>query len=96
MGSDDKLIPKIFVMSQIALIDVNNFYVSCERVFNPKLNHKPTICLSNNDGRVISRSNEAKAPPINIKMGARGLKSKKNLATMRWPSSPRTTRFMQT
>ncbi len=80
MGSDDKLIPKIFVMSQIALIDVNNFYVSCERVFNPKLNHKPTICLSNNDGCVISRSNEAKASPINIKMGAPWFEVKKKFS----------------
>ena len=51
----------------IALIDVNNFYVSCERVFNPKLKHKPVVVLSNNDGCVISRSNEAKA--LGIKMG---------------------------
>ncbi len=51
----------------IALIDVNNFYVSCERVFNPKLNNKPIVVLSNNDGCVISRSNEAKA--LGIKMG---------------------------
>ena len=52
----------------IALIDVNNFYVSCERVFNPKLNNKPVVVLSNNDGCVISRSNKAKA--LGIKMGA--------------------------
>lgn len=51
----------------IALIDVNNFYVSCERVFNPKLKNKPIVVLSNNDGCVISRSNEAKA--LGIKMG---------------------------
>ncbi len=51
----------------IALIDVNNFYVSCERVFNPKLNNKPVVVLSNNDGCAISRSNEAKA--LGIKMG---------------------------
>ena len=52
----------------IALVDVNNFYVSCERVFNPKLNNKPVVVLSNNDGCVISRSNKAKA--LGIKMGA--------------------------
>ena len=52
----------------IALVDVNNFYVSCERVFNPKRNNKPVVVLSNNDGCVISRSNEAKA--LGIKMGA--------------------------
>jgi DNA polymerase V len=50
-----------------ALIDGNNFYVSCERVFNPALNGKPVVVLSNNDGCVISRSNEAKA--LGIKMG---------------------------
>lgn len=51
----------------IALIDVNNFYVSCERSFNPALKSNPVIVLSNNDGCVISRSNEAKA--LGIKMG---------------------------
>lgn len=50
-----------------ALIDCNNFYVSCERVFNPTLNNRPVVVLSNNDGCVISRSNEAKA--LGIKMG---------------------------
>ena len=44
-----------------ALVDCNNFYVSCERVFNPGLNGKPVIVLSNNDGCAISRSDEAKA-----------------------------------
>ena len=52
----------------IALVDCNNFYVSCERVFNPKLNGKPVVVLSNNDGCVIARSNEAKA--LGIRMGA--------------------------
>ncbi|APJ03046.1 Y-family DNA polymerase [Silvanigrella aquatica] len=51
----------------IALIDGNNFYVSCERVFNPKLRNKPVVILSNNDGAIVSRSNEAKA--LGIKMG---------------------------
>jgi DNA polymerase V len=51
----------------IALIDVNNFYVSCERVFNPKLIGRPVVVLSNNDGCAIARSNEAKA--LGIKMG---------------------------
>ena len=45
----------------IALVDCNNFYVSCERVFNPSLNGKPVVVLSNNDGCIISRSDEAKA-----------------------------------
>ena len=44
-----------------ALIDCNNFYVSCERIFNPQLAQKPVVVLSNNDGCVVSRSNEAKA-----------------------------------
>ncbi len=44
----------------IALVDCNNFFVSCERLFNPKLKNKPVCVLSNNDGCVVSRSNEAK------------------------------------
>ena len=51
-----------------ALVDCNNFYVSCERVFDPSLNHKPVVVLSNNDGCIIARSNEAKA--LDIPMGA--------------------------
>ena len=58
-----------------ALIDCNNFYVSCERVFNPKLNKKPVVVLSNNDGCAISRSNEAKA--LGIPMGAPAFKYEK-------------------
>lgn len=50
----------------IALVDCNNFYVSCERVFAPRLEHKPVIVLSNNDGCVVSRSNEAKALGIGM------------------------------
>jgi DNA polymerase V len=50
-----------------ALIDCNNFYVSCERVFNPKLEGRPVVVLSNNDGCVVARSNEAKA--LGFKMG---------------------------
>jgi DNA polymerase V len=49
-----------------ALIDCNNFYASCEVVFNPKLLHKPLVILSNNDGCVIARSNEAKALKIGM------------------------------
>ena len=51
----------------IALADCNNFYASCERVFNPSLNKKPIVVLSNNDGCIIARSNEAKK--LGIKMG---------------------------
>jgi len=50
-----------------ALVDCNNFYASCERVFNPKLNSQPIVVLSNNDGCVVARSNEAKA--LGIGMG---------------------------
>lgn len=50
-----------------ALIDCNNFYVSCERLFNPRLEGKPVVVLSNNDGCIIARSNEAKA--LGLKMG---------------------------
>ncbi|WP_048921418.1 Y-family DNA polymerase [Rufibacter radiotolerans] len=51
-----------------ALCDCNNFYASCERVFQPQLNGKPVVVLSNNDGCVVARSNEAKA--LGIQMGA--------------------------
>jgi DNA polymerase V len=51
-----------------ALVDGNNFYVSCERVFRPSLNGRPVVVLSNNDGCAVARSNEAKA--LGIKMGA--------------------------
>lgn len=58
----------------IALIDCNNFYVSCERVFNPRLANQPVVVLSNNDGCAVSRSNEAKA--LGVKMGAPWFKLK--------------------
>ena len=54
-------------MSTIALVDVNNFYVSCERVFNPKLEGRPVVVLSNNDGCVVARSAEVKA--LGVPMG---------------------------
>ena len=57
-----------------ALVDGNNFFVSCERVFRPSLNHTPVVVLSNNDGCAIARSNEAKA--LDIKMGAPWFKIK--------------------
>ncbi len=57
------------------LIDCNNFYASCERVFRPELNNKPIVVLSNNDGCVIARSNEAKA--LGIPMGAAAFKFEK-------------------
>lgn len=51
----------------LALIDCNNFYVSCERVFNPRLIGRPVVVLSNNDGCVVARSNEVKA--LGVRMG---------------------------
>ena len=56
------------------LIDCNNFYASCERVFNPSLNRRPVVVLSNNDGCVIARSSEAKA--LGIPMGEPAYKLK--------------------
>ncbi len=52
--------------SRFALIDVNNFYVSCERAFNPKLENQPLVVLSNNDGCAVARSNEVKT--LGVKM----------------------------
>ena len=59
---------------KFALIDCNSFYVSCERLFNPKIINKPVVVLSNNDGCVISRSTEAKK--IGVKMGEPYFKAK--------------------
>ena len=64
--------------TKFALVDCNNFYASCERVFEPKLEGKPIVVLSNNDGCIIARSNEAKA--LGIKMGVPYFKLK-NLIT---------------
>ena len=71
-----------------ALIDGNNFYVSCERVFNPKLERCPAVVLSNNDGCAVSRSAEAKAlgikmavPWFQIAVGQRVLPAKYGLMT---------------
>ena len=50
-----------------ALVDCNNFFVSCERVFQPQLEGRPVVVLSNNDGCVVARSNESKE--MGIKMG---------------------------
>lgn len=61
-------------MKIFALVDCNNFYASCERVFDPRLNHRPIVVLSNNDGCIIARSNEAKA--LGIPMGVPFFESK--------------------
>ena len=60
-----------------ALADCNSFYASCERVFNPKLENKPVVVLSNNDGCIVARTNEAKA--LGIKMGEPLFKAKKTI-----------------
>jgi DNA polymerase V len=59
---------------QFALVDVNNFYVSCERVFNPRLESVPVVVLSNNDGCAVARSNEVKS--LGVKMGTPWFKMK--------------------
>lgn len=60
-----------------ALVDCNNFYASCERAFNPKLENQPVVVLSNNDGCLIARSNEAKA--LGLDMGAPLFKVEKRM-----------------
>jgi len=57
-----------------ALVDCNNFYVSCERIFQPSLEGRPVVVLSNNDGCVVSRSNQAKR--LGIGMGVAFFKVK--------------------
>jgi DNA polymerase V len=71
----------------IALIDGNNFYVSCERVFNPKLISQPLVILSNNDGCIVSRSQEAR--DLGIPMGMPFFKAKHfvNSHGLKWLSS---------
>ena len=64
--------PRGSSIGMIALADCNNFYASCERVFQPKLEGKPIVVLSNNDGCIIARSNEAKK--LGIPMGAPAFK----------------------
>jgi len=62
---------------KIALVDCNSFYVSCERLFKPRILKKPVVVLSNNDGCIISRSSEAKA--LGIKMGDPYFKAKETI-----------------
>ena len=59
--------------TRFALVDANNFYASCERIFNPRLIGKPVVVLSNNDGCVIARSEEAKL--LGVEMGAPAFKN---------------------
>ena len=75
LGTESEILKnKIF-----ALVDCNNFYVSCERVFNPKLNNVPVVVLSNNDGCVVARSEEAKS--LGITMGIPYFKVKNIIET---------------
>ncbi|MDP6366996.1 MAG: Y-family DNA polymerase [Nitrospinota bacterium] len=67
-------------MCAVALVDCRNFYVSCERVFNPKLMNRPAVVLSNNDGCIIARSEEAKT--AGVRMGAPYHEEKEHLARM--------------
>ena len=69
-----------------ALIDCNNFYVSCERVFDRRLVGVPVLVLSNNDGCAIARSQEAKA--LGVKMGAPAFTLRGLIARHRIPPSP--------
>ena len=52
--------------SRYAVVDCNSFYCSCERVFRPELNNKPVVVLSNNDGCIVSRSDEVKALGVDM------------------------------
>ena len=77
-----------------ALVDCNNFYASCERVFEPKLCGRPVVVLSNNDGCVIARSNEAKA--LGIGMGDPWHLYRARFAAQDAPYDRATTRSMVT
>lgn len=74
----------------IGLADCNNFYCSCERVFRPDLTGKPVVVLSNNDGCVIARSEEAKA--LGYKMDDPFYQVKENWRLKEWLSSRATIR----
>ena len=64
-------------MAYIGLLDCNNFFVSCERLFRPDLRNRPTVVLSSNDGCVVARSEEVKA--LGIPMGVPYFKAKAEL-----------------
>ena len=68
-------------MSVFALVDGNNFYVSCERVFQPEFEGVPVVVLSNNDGCVVARSAEVKA--LGVKMGTPVLRAGRSGETAR-------------
>ncbi|MBP9758128.1 Y-family DNA polymerase [Candidatus Dojkabacteria bacterium] len=79
MGNSYICDPQTLKKRIIAVVDCDNFFVSCERVFRPDLNNKPVAVLSNNDGCIVSRSKEVKA--MGISMGAPAFKFKELVAT---------------
>ena len=81
-------------MPVYALCDANNFYCSCERVFNPQLRGIPIFVLSNNDGCCVARSQEAK--DLGIKMGDPWFKIERWAVGKGCGSFPRITSFMAT
>lgn len=78
----------------VALVDVNNFYASCELLFRPDLKGRPIVVLSNNDGCVVARSAEAKA--LGIKMGVPYFQIRQFFEAMGGFGSPATTPSMAT
>ena len=74
-----------------ALVDCNNFYASCEKLFRPDLTHTPVVVLSNNDGCVVARSKEAKA--LGIKMGIPIFKIQTQIKRMALKCFPQTTAY---
>ena len=74
-------------VSVLALIDANNFYCSCERAFDPRLRGRPLVVLSNNDGCVISRSNEAKELGLKMAEPWHLVKDRPALRGVEWRSS---------
>ncbi len=80
MGGGDECYSPVVSAVYFALVDCNNFYCSCERVFNPKLQNTPVVVLSNNDGCIVARSQEVKA--ANVAMGAPYFQFKRQLAAM--------------
>jgi DNA polymerase V len=69
-----------------ALVDVNNFYVSCERVFAPQLEKTPMVVLSNNDGCAVARSAEVKA--LGVKMGTPWFQISSTVSWLVHPTTP--------
>ncbi len=78
----------------LALADCNNFYVSCERVFQPHLEGRPVVVLSNNDGCVVARSNEVKKRTgIPVSIGLARTKTLAKVANKLAKTTPRSSRL---